>query len=93
MIANYGYQDGSGQYYIAIDTGRCPECAGRWCVGACPQQIFAIDVDDYDDQVATVVPAARRRLKETCSACKPSSGYSSLPCVAACLPGAITHSW
>jgi hypothetical protein len=23
MIANYGYKDGSGEYYISIDTDKC----------------------------------------------------------------------
>lgn len=93
MIANYGYQDGSGEYYITIDTGRCVECPGRWCVHACPRSLFMIEPDDYDDEVATIVAAARRSLKETCAGCKPAGGYDRLPCTSACRPGAVSHSW
>jgi hypothetical protein len=93
MIANYGYRDGSGEYYLTIDTDRCLDCEGRWCVDACPQALFVIEADDYDDEVATIVIAARKQLKEKCSGCKGSGGYRTLPCTTACVPAAITHSW
>ncbi|MHB8870594.1 MAG: 4Fe-4S dicluster domain-containing protein [Thermoleophilia bacterium] len=93
MIANYGYRDGSGEYYITIVTDRCIECEGRWCVAACPESLFEIETDDYDDEVAVIAEAARRLLKEKCSTCKPAGGYAELPCVAACRPGAVEHSW
>lgn len=93
MIANYGYEDGSGQYYLTIDTDRCIDCEGRWCLEACPQSLFVIEADDYDDEVATIVGSARKQLKERCADCKPAGGYTSLPCTAACQPRAISHSW
>jgi predicted molibdopterin-dependent oxidoreductase YjgC len=93
MIANYGYHDGSGEYFITIDTGRCVDCAGRWCVAACPESLFVIEVDDYDDDVAVIAETGRKKLKEACAGCKPAAGYASLPCIAACLPGAVSHSW
>lgn len=97
MIANYGYRDGSGEYYITIDTAKCVECAGRWCVEACPEHLFEIEPDDYDDEAAVIVEAGRRVLKERCSVCKSagehSGGCGALPCTAACLPGALMHSW
>lgn len=37
MIANYGYKDGSGDYFIAIDTDKCDGC-GKY-VEACPANI------------------------------------------------------
>ena len=94
MIANYGYKDGSGEYYISIDTDRCIGCAAeRACLTACPKQMFEIISDDYDDEVAALRPSFRRSLAFDCSVCKPSGGYASLPCVTACTPGAIEHSW
>jgi ferredoxin len=93
MIANYGYQDGSGVYFITIDTDCCVACEGRWCVGACPQSLYVIEPDDYDDEVAAIVEPARRQLKERCAGCKPVTGRDSLPCTTACTPGAISHSW
>lgn len=91
MKANYGYTDGSGDYYITIDTDLCDAC-GK-CVTACPAGVFEVIVDDYDEEVAAVVEGQRKKLKYTCAPCKPTSGVVSLPCVVACEPGAIAHSW
>lgn len=94
MIANYGYKDGSGEYYISIDTDKCIGCtAGRACLTACPKGMFEIITDDYDDEVAAVKQTFRRSLAFDCTDCKPAGGYTSLPCSAACTPGAIKHSW
>lgn len=94
MIANYGYKDGSGEYYISIDTDKCIDCAaGRACLAGCPKGMFALMVDDYDDEVVEVKAEFRRSLGYDCADCKPSSGRGALPCVSACTPGAIGHSW
>jgi len=94
MIANYGYKDGSGEYYISIDTDKCIDCAvDRTCLGACPKQMFEVMTDDYDDEVVWVKKPHCRTLAYDCAECKPAGGYTTLPCVAACLPGAIRHSW
>jgi ferredoxin-like protein FixX len=99
MIANYGYQDGSGAYYIRIDTDACLSCAARACLVACPARLFELFVDDYDDEGVRVAEAHRRTLAVDCAACKPTgaaamaAGRAGLPCIAACLPGALEHSW
>ncbi len=94
MIANYGYKDGSGEYYIAIDTDKCTECTGRGCLTACPGQIFEIIVDDWDDEVAAIKTRERNKVRLICAACKPTAGRPQyLPCQAACGIGGITHSW
>lgn len=105
MIANYGYEDGSGFYYITVDGDVCATCSEHGCVAACPQDVFAIEMDDYDDYVAIVVETARKRLRELCSDCKAKGesaadgagaaddASSGLPCVSACAAGALTHSW
>jgi Fe-S-cluster-containing hydrogenase component 2 len=94
MIANYGYKDGSGEYYISIDTDKCITCpVGRACLSACPKQMFETMTDDYDDEVVWIRQSNRRTLAYDCVACKPSGGYTSLPCSTACTPGAIKHSW
>lgn len=94
MIANYGYKDGSGEYYISINTDKCVECSVEHaCVSTCPQELFEIIEDDYDDEVAAIKNNRRSQLAYDCADCKPSSGYSDLPCTRACTPGAIVHSW
>jgi Fe-S-cluster-containing hydrogenase component 2 len=94
MIANYGYKDGSGEYYISIDTAHCIACpVGRACLTACPKVMFENMTDDYDDEVVWIKPEFRRSLAYGCADCKPSGGYTKLPCTSACTPGAIKHSW
>ena len=93
MKANYGYMDGSGEYFITIDTDLCIECSEHGCVAACPETLFEIILDDYDDTVAAIKEEHRKKVKYACGPCKPVSDRPTLPCVAACSPGAITHSW
>jgi Fe-S-cluster-containing hydrogenase component 2 len=94
MIANYGYKDGSGEYFISIDTDKCIACAAdRACLTGCPLVMFETLVDDYDDEVVQIKTQFRRSLPYDCVGCKPAGGYTSLPCMSACTPGAIKHSW
>lgn len=97
MLANYGFKDGEGDFFITVDTDRCDGC--RDCVPACPAGVLAVgeDANDplRDDPVAYVVENQRKKIKFTCNVCKPSAGYaiSQLPCVRACPTDAITHLW
>jgi hypothetical protein len=97
VIANYGYEDGSGFYYITIDGDACATCVDHGCRVACPQKVYAIELDDYDDPIAVVVEGTRKRLRELCSACKGQDGggvtRQELPCTSACAGGALRHSW
>jgi Fe-S-cluster-containing hydrogenase component 2 len=93
MKANYGYMDGSGEYYITIDTDLCTQCDHHACVDACPVGLFEIITDDYDDEVASVKEEHRKKVKYDCGPCKPVTDRPALPCVVACTPGAIEHSW
>lgn len=93
MIANYGYTDGSGEYYIAIDTDGCLKCDDHPCVDSCPKGIFEIIEDDYDDHVAAVGEAHRKSLKYICAECKPASNRPPLPCANACPQKSIKHTW
>jgi Fe-S-cluster-containing hydrogenase component 2 len=92
MKAHYGYEDGSGCYYVTVDTSRCDGCGE--CVKACPAGVFALVEEDPLEErvVAAVAPAHGRKIKYSCNPCKPS-GYTTLPCVAACGPDALVHSW
>ncbi|MBW2262684.1 MAG: 4Fe-4S dicluster domain-containing protein [Deltaproteobacteria bacterium] len=95
MKANYGYRDGSGDYFIEIDTDLCDGCAD--CVAACPASIFEVGEDENDplsdDEVASVKADGRKSLEYDCGPCKPVRDRPELPCVASCKPGAISHSW
>lgn len=94
MIANYGFEDGSGNYYITINTDRCAECEEHGCLTGCPKGIFAMEINDWDDEVALVKESERNKLKSICAECKPLSGRPEmLPCEAACTLRAIVHSW
>ena len=48
MIANYGYKDGSGEYFIAIDTDKCDGCGD--CVPVCPGKVLITDEDPNDPE-------------------------------------------
>ncbi len=91
MLANYGYTDGSGEFYITIDTDKCNAC--KDCITACPRHLFEIITDDYDQEVAQLNEKLRKNIKYECAACKPVANRPQLPCVKACKPGAIKHSW
>lgn len=90
-IANYGYTDGSGDYYIVVDTDKCDGCAK--CVEACPHDVLEVITDDYDDEVVIVREEHSKNLKYVCAPCKPVSGTRELPCETSCPGGAIKHSW
>ncbi|MFQ6087547.1 MAG: 4Fe-4S binding protein [Candidatus Methanofastidiosia archaeon] len=95
MIANYGYMDGSGEYFISIDTERCDGCGE--CVFKCPQGIFETVEDENDpfreEPVAQIREEHRKKLKYLCASCKPTKRLKELPCIKACNPKAIKHSW
>ena len=93
MIANYGYQDGSGTYFIVVDTEKCNGCGD--CVQACQYGVLEMMPDEFDPledrMVVSVVEAHRNKLKYSCASCKPSVDKNGLPCVLACSREALTH--
>ncbi len=95
MKANYGYKDGSGEFFITVDTDLCNGC--EKCVQVCPAGVLEVienDMDPLADELTTVVSEEhRRKIKYSCAPCKPTSGAIELPCTQACESGALTHSW
>ncbi len=96
MLANYGYKDASGDFFITIDTDKCDGCGD--CVAVCPPDVFLVVDEDpndplRDEPVAMVAADKKKKLKYECGPCKPSSDRPPLPCVAGCKTDAISHSW
>jgi Fe-S-cluster-containing hydrogenase component 2 len=93
VIANYGYTDGSGSYYITVNTDSCPTCPGQPCVTTCPESMFIVEPDDYDDDAAMIKREFWKQVKYKCAPCKPVDQAQVPPCIAACPAKAISHSW
>ncbi len=95
MKANFGYKDGSGEFFIAIDTAKCDGCGD--CVTACKTNVLELADNEFDplaiSRIAVVKPAHRKAIKYDCGPCKPPSQAPRSPCVTACKTGAMTHSW
>lgn len=92
MITHYGYSDGSGEYYITIDTDRCNNC-GK-CVTYCPRSALQMEtmlIDLEDKIVASVTEEHRKKLKYTCASCEPEKNVAS--CVLVCVTKAINCTW
>ena len=96
MIANYGYKDASGVFFITIDTDQCNGCGDR--VSACPMNVFEVVDEDLNDPmreepVALVSSDKKNKLKYECTSCKPSLDRRPLPCIEAFKVDAISHTW
>jgi len=84
--------DGSGEYYIAIDSEKCNGCAK--CALQCPQKALEVKktmVDIEEQNMAAVKEEHRKKIKYTCSPCKPEQ--KTPPCVSACELNAIKCIW
>ena len=92
MIANYGFEDGTGTYYISIDENKCEDCLNRQCLSVCPGQIFRTEENDWGDEIVCVKAELRHQLNSLCAECK-RGGQKAPPCVAACSHQAIAHTW
>jgi len=94
MLANFGYRDGSGEWFIVVNTDMCDGCGE--CVDACPASVLDVGENEYDplseSPMVRVKDGERNRLRYSCAPCRPGYGQSPAPCVAACEPGAISHS-
>jgi Fe-S-cluster-containing hydrogenase component 2 len=92
MITHYGYIDGSGEYFIVIDSDKCSGC-GK-CIETCPQKALLLQtefIDLEDKTVATISEDQRKKIKYTCSICKPETNNT--PCVSSCKTKAIKCIW
>ncbi|NLE90627.1 MAG: 4Fe-4S binding protein [Dehalococcoidales bacterium] len=87
----YGYEDGTGSYFISLDEGLCDGC-GK-CADVCPAGIFClVQRDGY--KVAEVKQTAIKRLSALCPGfitCR--TGNHGVTCKNVCKHNAIEHSW
>jgi predicted CoA-substrate-specific enzyme activase len=91
MKVHYGYNDGSGDYYITIDNNICNGCGE--CVKACPAQVFDMGKDDTGEMKARVKEDLRKKLSFQCPGFQRCSSQNSVNCHSTCPKNAITHSW
>ena len=92
VIIYYGYSNGSGEYYIVIDSEKCDSCGE--CTKVCPQDALKMEamfIDLEDKMVAAVTEEHRKKIRYTCSLCKPENG--NVACVQACSQNAIKCIW
>ncbi|MHA2251677.1 MAG: 4Fe-4S binding protein [Candidatus Kariarchaeaceae archaeon] len=93
-IANYGYKNGSGDYFISIDTDLCTACND--CIEVCPSGVLEIVEDELDplgdELVVIVTEMHRKKIKYSCMPCK-STEKDKPPCIEVCSVNAIVHSW
>ena len=88
MIANYGFKDGSGDWYVTIDTDKCNGC------GKCPEvsavKILEVGPDEIDifreEPVTLVKHEERGGSGLACAPCKPGYGEEPTPCAKVCQP-------
>jgi ferredoxin len=94
MKAFYGFKNGSGNWFLIIDTEKCNGCGA--CVEVCPEHALEVGEDEFDllseEHVARVKEEERKKIRYTCAPCKPGFSIDPVPCVAVCEPGAIAHS-
>src|SRR4030042_6072384 len=94
MIANFGFKDGSGDWFVVIDTDKCNGC-GK-CVEVCPAKILEVGPDEFDifreTPVISVKHDERKKIRYSCAPCRPGYATELPPCVASCEPGAISPS-
>ena len=91
MKIHYGYSDGTGNYFITIDTNSCDGCAE--CMSACPENIFIMAKDNSGQPKAVVKEETRKKLALLCPGFHSCSNINEVNCHGICQKGAISHSW
>lgn len=91
MKVNYGYSDGTGDYFITIDTTLCDGCGE--CVAVCPAGVLEVTRDDGGQPRAGIKDGARKKLAIVCPGFRLCSRTDKVNCHSACKKNAISHSW
>jgi predicted CoA-substrate-specific enzyme activase len=86
----YGYSDGTGDYFITVDTAKCDGCG--LCVEACPVRVLTLVSEDGRGPYAAVKEDLRKKLSYVCPGIKVCSTKGN-NCRDACTRDAIKVSW
>jgi len=87
----YGYADGTGNYFITIDTARCDGCGE--CVPACPSGIFEVTANESGQPKAKVKEGVRKKLVMVCPGYEACLSKLERNCHKLCPGDAINHTW
>jgi predicted CoA-substrate-specific enzyme activase len=91
MKTQYGYSDGTGEYFITIDYNLCDGCGE--CVAICPSGIFTMERDSVSPPRAVVKEEHRKKLALLCPGAIACPLGEKSNCHGACPVDAISHSW
>jgi predicted CoA-substrate-specific enzyme activase len=91
MKVHYGYTDGTGEYFITIDSGLCDGCGD--CVEACPAGLFVVAAENGEKPRAELREDARKRIALLCPGFGSCSSRNEANCHSVCLKSAIGHTW
>lgn len=89
MKVNYGYSDGTGEYFITVDTVKCDGC--NKCVAACPAGLFIVANDEGGKPKAIVKEELRKKIAIACPGFR-NCGQA-VNCHSVCAQDAISHTW
>jgi predicted CoA-substrate-specific enzyme activase len=91
MKVHYGYSDGTGNYYISIDAGKCNSC-GK-CASVCPSAVFEMVSSDGGQPRAMVKESLRKKLAQVCPGHLACSETHKENCHSVCDKSIISHTW
>lgn len=93
-VIYYGYEDGSGTYYIKINSAVCQRCTDKPCVKACDHMLLEVMKDDFGSDIVGIADSKKHSVQAICQNCKLVTRYNDLlPCHKACNFKAIEHTW